>query len=151
VVHPDLLTEPVFREELVIASAPWLEPGELFAPRCKILVKAPGCAYRARLEAFLDSQGVCAFSRLEFGTLDSIIGCVEAGLGITLLPRSVLSGAADAGRIRLHKIDDETAAVTTLFIQRREKGSCSALRAFADYVHNHVAARRGHEGSAAAA
>ena len=42
-----------------------------------------GCSYRAILEHWLHEEGVRPQNRMELGTLDGIIGCVAAGLGIT--------------------------------------------------------------------
>jgi len=123
--HGELVAEVVFREELVIASA----AGGRLAPGCKILVKGPGCAYRDRLEALLADRGVHDAVRLEFGTLDAIIGCLEGGLGITLLPRALLLPAARSGRIRLSAVPPEIGRVETLFIRRRDAGDFSAMRA----------------------
>ena len=50
--------------------------------------------------AFLAKRGVQAPRLLEFGTLEAIFKCVAAGLGITLLPRSVAErmGGQSAGQ-----------------------------------------------------
>jgi hypothetical protein len=41
-------------------------------------------------------------ARLEFGTLDGIIGCVVADMGVTLLPRAVAERSDQAGMVRMH-------------------------------------------------
>nr|WP_242482008.1 LysR family transcriptional regulator [Paracraurococcus ruber] len=89
VAHPELVEQVAFEEELVLVTAPdlpGLEPlagmGEL-----KVLVFRAGCSYRQRLEATLAARGIAGVRRLEFGTLDGIVGCVAAGVGVTLLPR----------------------------------------------------------------
>jgi DNA-binding transcriptional LysR family regulator len=134
--HPDLVAEVIFEEELVIAISGHSAVGDpIFSSGCKILVKGRGCAYRDRLEKVIADQGVCNFSTLEFGTLDAIIGCVEAGLGLTMLPRSVLQAAAGAGRVQLRPLPAEIAAVETLFVRRRDALEFSALRAFIDCLH----------------
>jgi DNA-binding transcriptional LysR family regulator len=133
--HPDLVGDVVFHEELVIATAAHAETATPFPiAGCKILVKGRGCAYRDRLERVIADRGVREYSTLEFGTLDAIIGCVEAGLGLTMLPRSVLSPAAAAGRIRLHRLPPEVAAVETLFVRRRDAIEFSALTAFREHL-----------------
>jgi LysR family transcriptional regulator, cell division regulator len=129
--HPDLKGAAVFHEELVIATsqaAPSLD--SIVTTGCKILVKAPGCAYRARLENWLEGQGITQFDTLEFGTLDAIAGCVEAGLGFTMLPRAVLERANGQRRMLLHDLPDREAAVETHFIRRADVYEFSALRAF---------------------
>jgi DNA-binding transcriptional LysR family regulator len=129
VQHSELIGDVVFREELVIASAANCPIGSEIGPGCRILVKGPGCAYRGRLEALLAEMGIRDVGRMEFGTLDAIVGCLESGLGITLLPRSLLQDAADAGRIRLKEVPRAIGHVETLFIRRKDAGEFSAMRA----------------------
>ena len=135
VEHPELAADTVFEEELVIACGPDQSSAtDVLVSGCKILVKAPGCAYRDRLERLMADRGVNDYSCLEFGTLDAIVGCVEAGLGLTLLPRSVLASAAEKGQLSLHRLAPEISVVETLFVRRRDGDEFSALRAFTDFV-----------------
>jgi DNA-binding transcriptional LysR family regulator len=129
--HPDLNHTVVFREELVIATAvgrkkfsSTVDNGGL-----KILVKGQGCAYRDRLEDMLVRRGI-KFSRIEFGTLDAIVGCVAAGLGETLLPQSVLAPAVKDRRVEIHRLPPAESKVETLFVTRRNAFVSSALAAF---------------------
>ena len=66
----------------------------------RALVFKSGCSYRLRLEGILAAQGLVHVRRMEFGTLDGIIGCVEAGMGVAyfrgLLPHRC--SGADAFR-----------------------------------------------------
>lgn len=129
VEHPKLLSSIAFQEELVIASPANISLAGHLAAGCRILVKGYGCAYRNRLDALLAEMGIQEVTRLEFGTLDAIIGCLEGGLGITLLPRSLLQAAAAAGRVQLTDLPPEVARVQTLFIRRCDTGQFSALSA----------------------
>jgi DNA-binding transcriptional LysR family regulator len=130
--HPELLQETVFREELVVATAPSRHGLErLLRERdLKIVVMRAGCSYRHRLEAILAARGVAIARQLEFGTIEGILGCVAAGLGITLLPRGVLATAAEQGRVALHPLGAGEGWVDTLFIRRRDGYVSSALAAF---------------------
>ncbi len=132
--HPQLLAEVVFTEELAVATAPTVagidELARMVAP--KIVVLRAGCSYRQRLEEILARRGIVDLRRLEFGTLDSIIGCVAAGLGVMLLPRSVLAQARREGRVGVHELPAAEARVETLFIRRRDAYASSALEAFLD-------------------
>jgi LysR family transcriptional regulator, cell division regulator len=129
--HSELNQSVVFYEELMIATAVGRkrfgsvsETGQL-----KILVKGEGCAYRKRFEDMLLRRGV-NFSRNEFGTLDAIIGCVAAGLGETLLPKTILAPAVKAKRISAHPLPAADAKVETLFIQRSDTFASRAMTAF---------------------
>ncbi len=132
--HPDLAEETVFREELVAVTAPGLSDLRALPTIAdlKIVVLRAGCSYRQRLEDILARRGVVGLRRLEFGTLDTILACVGAGIGVTLLPRVVVEAAARAGRVVLHPLPPAEALVDTVFIRRRDGYSSSALRAFLD-------------------
>ncbi|HEV3500978.1 MAG TPA: LysR substrate-binding domain-containing protein [Bradyrhizobium sp.] len=132
--HPDLLVESFVREELVILTAPAVADFEILAakPDLKIVVLRAGCSYRLRLEAMLARRGIVGVRQLEFGTLEAIISCVGAGLGVTLLPRALLGSVWEHGRVRIHPLPDDEGWVDTVFIRHREAYDSSALRAFLD-------------------
>jgi DNA-binding transcriptional LysR family regulator len=96
----------------------------------KIVVLRLGCSYRQRLEAVLARRGVVGLRYLEFGTLDAILGCVAAGIGITLLPRSVVETARRAGRVVVHRLPATEARVDTIFVRRGDTPPSRALAAF---------------------
>ena len=133
VTHPDLLQTVVFREELVLVSAPGLTVSELLQARdLKAMVLRAGCSYRARLEAVLAARGRPTVRLVEFGSLDAILGCVAAGIGVTLLPRAVVQAAATASRVALHALPPREAMVETLFVRRGDGLMTSALAVFLD-------------------
>lgn len=134
--HPELAERVVFREELVAVTAPaQTDLRALHAdPDLKIVVLRAGCSYRQRLEDILARRGVVGLRRLEFGTLDTILACVGAGIGITLLPRVVVEAAGRAGRVAIHALPPREALVDTVFIRRADGYASSALRAFVDSV-----------------
>ena len=130
--HPELDREVVFREELALVTSGALPSlGALLRrgePR--IVVLRAGCSYRQRLEAILARRGVVGLRRLEFGTIDGILGCVAAGLGVTLLPKAVVGETWREVGVRLHELSPREARVETLFIARRGAYRSSALAAF---------------------
>jgi DNA-binding transcriptional LysR family regulator len=134
--HAHLAQDTVFREELVVVTAPAIQ-GLLDIGRAgalKMLVLRIGCSYRQRLETILVSRGIVDVRALEFGSLDAIVGCVSAGIGITLLPRGIVAEAARSGEVALHALPPDEATVDTLFIRRRDGYVTSALSAFMDMV-----------------
>ena len=131
VVHPELIGEVLYHEELAIVGAPEKRLGALLRERnLKIVVLRLGCSYRQRLEAVLARRGVVGLRHLEFGTLDAILGCVAAGIGITLLPASVVMPAQRQGRISVHRLPPEEARVDTIFVRRQDTLPSTALTAF---------------------
>lgn len=134
VKHAELLVERVFAEELVLLTAPGVTDFEALtaAHDLKIVVLRAGCSYRLILEAFLARRGVVGARVQEFGMLETIISCVGAGLGITLLPRALLGAVWKKGRVAIHPLPNGEGCIDTVFIQHRDAYATSALRAFLD-------------------
>jgi LysR family transcriptional regulator, cell division regulator len=135
--HPGLKVQPVFKEELVIVTArKWSSLSALRAATHQsgpsVLVFRTGCSYRQRLEAVLSKLGWPIAARLEFGTLDGILGCVAADVGLTLLPRAVVKQSGVAGALRIHPLQTPERNVQTLFVFRHEGHESSALTGFLD-------------------
>lgn len=136
--HPALLEEPIVKENLVVVTAPTWPALDALATGSdtKVLVFRVGCAYRRRLEEALARRGVVNVRHLEFGTLDGIIGCVAAGLGITLLPEASVASAKRAGAIATHPLLDGEGLVQTVFIRRRDQFVSNALTRFVECAHS---------------
>jgi LysR family transcriptional regulator, cell division regulator len=142
VQHPELAAEPVFAEELVLVTAPSQKSLDRILARSdlKIVVLRAGCSYRQRLEEILARRGIVGLRRLEFGTIEGILGCAAAGLGVTLLPRALVESARRARRVAVHTLPPEEARVETVFIRRRDAFVSSALAAFLAFVPAQTAA-----------
>jgi DNA-binding transcriptional LysR family regulator len=133
--HADLTAVTAFREELVLVTARrWTSLAALRAATPEsgptALVFRTGCTYRQRLEQLLTEFGWPSAARFELGTLDGMIGCVAAGMGVTLLPRAVVERNDQSGNIRIHPLGALQSQVDTLFIQRRGAHQYSALQGF---------------------
>ncbi|MDR3099140.1 MAG: LysR family transcriptional regulator [Paraburkholderia sp.] len=132
VTHPELESVRVFTEELVLVASPAVSSLKDLAriADLKTVVFQSGCSYRQRLEAFLHGRGLVVARPLEFGSLDAILSCVAAGVGVTLLPQGVVAQAAAAGKVSVHRMPAGLARVQTLFVRRRDGHVSSALGAF---------------------
>jgi DNA-binding transcriptional LysR family regulator len=144
VSHPELLAIPMVEEELVLVTAPWIAGLDKLAASAgldpiKLILFRSGCSYRTRLEALLAERGITNARRLEFGTLDGIIGCVGAGIGLTLLPRVVVARAASEGRVALHRLPAEAARIETVLIRRHDIFVSTALARFIEIARNRLA------------
>ena len=134
--HPQLEARAVFREELVLAT-PSTSPtmSDLAGiESLRLVVLRAGCSYRQRLEDILARRGLLGLRRLEFGTIEAIVGCVAGGLGVTLMPRGIVAPAAEEGRLAIHTLPVDDAVVDTVFVHRRDAHVSSALHAFVDSV-----------------
>lgn len=132
VVHPELNVEPTFVEELALLTAPGVRSLEdLWAGgKVRVVVLRAGCSYRQRLESVLARRGIPAPRVLEFGTLEAVVGCVAAGLGVTLLPRALIGPVWREGRVAMHPLPPEEARAETVFVRPWDGHHSSALAAF---------------------
>ena len=133
--HADLASTLAFREELVLVTA------KRFANLAGLRAGTPesgptalvfrtGCTYRQRLEQLFSDFGWPSAARFELGTLDGMIGCVAAGMGVTLLPRAVVERSDQRKEVNIHSLDTTWSRVDTLFIRRRSAHQYSALSGF---------------------
>jgi DNA-binding transcriptional LysR family regulator len=136
VVHPDLAATVVFEEELALLSAPSNRSlADLFCqPDLRLVILRAGCSYRQRLEELLARRGIVGLRRLEFGTLEAILGAVAAGLGITLMPRALVGPVWRGKRLSVHSLRPAEARVQTVFVRRHDMPCSSALAAFQEHA-----------------
>lgn len=140
--HPDLAYQTVIEEELVLITDSLhqsLSSIKKGASRT-ILVFRHGCSYRARFEEWLHHEGIISENIMEFGTLDGIIGCVSAGMGISLLPRSVVDKHMKDNQLIQHSISKRFGKVNTIFIYRKDKYMSTSLKTFIEMLRNENAA-----------
>lgn len=134
--HPELLSEIAFREELVLVTSTAVNRLEEVASiaNLKTVVFRIGCSYRQRLDSLLTGLGVPTPEPLEFGSIEAIVACVSAGVGVTLLPIGVVAGALRDGLVNVHKLAPDIADVETVFVRRIDGYFSSALSTFLDSV-----------------
>jgi LysR family transcriptional regulator, cell division regulator len=135
--HAELTATLAFQEELVLVTArKWNSLAALRAGTPEsgptALVFRTGCTYRQRLEQVFSEFGWPSAARFELGTLDGMIGCVAADMGVTMLPRAVVEREHVNRDISVHALSPSQSRVDTLFIQRRSAHQYSALQGFVD-------------------
>jgi LysR family transcriptional regulator, cell division regulator len=135
--HPELEVEECFVEENVLIYARG-EDSILRERPINILAFPIGCFYRKQLETWLHDSGLIPYRIMEFSTIETIIGCVSARMGITFLPRSVLGGHLASDKIAIHPLPADVAHVTTRFLRRRNSVEPKALSAFRSVVREVV-------------
>lgn len=135
--HPDLIAVPVFHEELVLVepvSGLTSESG-----RHTLIGFARSCAYRGRAEMAMRDAGRVPYRVMEFGSLDAILGCVGAGMGVTVMPRSVVEREPWRRTLAWRPLPDAMARMPTLFVRRADSVETASLRAFLEAVSEHPA------------
>lgn len=143
---PDLLSSSVYVEELVLVSRrrlPDIDPGTPIGidaarrsldRRTKFLVFRHGCSYRRRLIDFLGDQGGQPMPIMEFGSLEGILGCVAAGMGLTLLPANVVHSSSLRSHVHIQPIEPELARAETVFVRRADVPLGPAMKRFLDHL-----------------
>jgi DNA-binding transcriptional LysR family regulator len=111
---------PAFIEDLVIVSAahrPSIGPS-VAAPSTIIAFEA-GCPHRKRLEAWYARRGQMIERIVEMTSYHAMLGCVAAGMGIALLPKSVLSTFPGADQLTNHTLPPGHDQAETVLIWRK--------------------------------
>ncbi len=136
IVHPDLAVRHVFSEELVLLSGHshgGLE-GLSNASHVRIFVLSRGCSYRQHLEALLLRRGIAAVDVAEYGTVDAILSCVAAGMGVTLLPEALVALYAHRYRLRADRLHQRETLVDTVLVRRCRAPVSNAMRSFTAFL-----------------
>jgi DNA-binding transcriptional LysR family regulator len=129
--HQELTAEPFFVEELVLVSPLTVRNFDDLAKveNLKVIVLQQGCSFRERLGSILDGLGI-HYGVMEFASLDAIITCITAGVGITLLPRTLVEKLWTDHSVTVHRLPVDQAQVETVFVRRHDRFPVSALNAF---------------------
>jgi DNA-binding transcriptional LysR family regulator len=135
--NANLQQEQLFTEELVLISSDEHESLSALVegmPQQTVLAFRSGCFYRSTLENWFYQVGLVPNQILELGTLDGIMSCVGAGMGVTLLPRAVAEDHGSRYSIRCHQLPAEFANVSTFFIRRKDTFETSAVKAMLSLI-----------------
>lgn len=124
--HPDIIQEETYVEELVLVTARDIEDLAR-SPRQDVLVFRKGCTYRIRTEQWARENSRLVSDILEFGSVEAILGCAAAGMGLTLLPRSVVERPPHNEHLRAHTIPPRLAHVPTYFIRHKDTAPTTPL------------------------
>jgi DNA-binding transcriptional LysR family regulator len=109
-----------FEEEPVIVSAAGQPPfgKEGGFPRTMIAFEH-GCPHRKRLEAWYAKHNEMPERIIELGSYHAMLGCVAAGMGIALLPKSVLTTFPESKRLTVHRLPAGENHTETVLIWRK--------------------------------
>jgi LysR family transcriptional regulator, cell division regulator len=67
---------------------------------------------------------------MEFSSLDAIVTCISAGVGITLLPVALVDAVWKDRSVAVHQLPADRASVQVVFVQGFDSYPTSALNAF---------------------
>lgn len=116
---------PLYEETLVLVGArgsAMLHDPESLAAGAVLVYHKPGCAYRRRFEQWLDSQHIVPTRMLEFASYHGLFAAAAGGVGVGLVPRSVLEVFPRQDDIlSVREIPPRLARVRTALIMLRNK------------------------------
>ena len=126
---------PAFAERLVLVApgghAPIRGPRDVAAT---VLAFPGACAYRNRLLAWFRADGREPRRVVELASYNAIMGGVMAGMGVGVVPASVLDLFPGNGGLSVHELRHDLADAVTELVWRRGMNSANveALRRFLD-------------------
>lgn len=131
--QPDIEHITAYEEELVLIAEPGTSNLQEMLQKPMLFFDV-GCTHRAKAERFLQESGICSYQIREFGTLEMILNGVSAGLGVSLLPKSSIYKAEEAGRIASHRLPEDYRKLQVYFVYRRNALLSSAMSRFLEMV-----------------
>jgi DNA-binding transcriptional LysR family regulator len=111
--------ELIFTEELVIVAAAGHPPIGAKAAPPAIVAFETGCPHRKRLEDWYGQRGVMPERTIEMSSYHAMLGCIAAGMGISLMPRAVLSTFPESKRLSLHALPPGSDRAQTVLFWRK--------------------------------
>jgi DNA-binding transcriptional LysR family regulator len=121
-----------FEEELVMVAKKDHPPIGADGPvPPTIIAFEHGCPHRRRLESWYEQRGEMPRHTIELGSYHAMLGCVVVGMGVALLPKSVLETFPERHRLSDHALPPGLDRAATLLIWQRGVRSpkIEALRA----------------------
>jgi DNA-binding transcriptional LysR family regulator len=131
--HPDIESYEAFEEQLVLIS----DRRKLTINELKnepFLCFRKGCGYRARLEAWYQSEKIKPEKVMEFGTLETILRSVTMGLGVSFVPKSSARHLEMSGEITCYELPSEYSNIKTVFIRRKDSYLTSSIEKFIETI-----------------
>ncbi|MGY6653614.1 LysR substrate-binding domain-containing protein [Amycolatopsis sp. TRM77291] len=102
--------------------------------RMRLLVFREGCRYRKNLVSLTTSPEGVVPSLVEFGSLEGILGCVAAGMGVTLLPANVVRTSALRKHLRIQPLPEGQGRAETIFVRRADAPLGPAMMRFLERI-----------------
>ncbi|WP_172250826.1 LysR substrate-binding domain-containing protein [Saccharibacillus deserti] len=128
--HPEIVEYLVLEESLALITSHSTKPFVWTSILDKPLLSSfEHCIYLGRWQRWLEDNGHAPMKVMEYGTLEGVLKCVEYGLGVTVLPMSMIESRME-DRLNAYPLEDPYRVVPTMFIKRRDTYITSALSRF---------------------
>lgn len=132
--HPDIIRSSIYKEPVILIASPSLgklsQPGDLEGQR--IYMWPQGCPYRNALEQWLNDSNVSA-SITNIASYGTILGCVSAGSGVSLVPAGIFEQFKQMDVINGYTLE-QLKPVQNYLIKNAHSTPHHALRAFSELI-----------------
>ena len=142
-VSPHYLVEPLCGEELAAVCAPGYLEGknsltlaELAEER--LLLRERGSGTRNSVDAGLQGAGATAQPVVESVSTAALLACARAGLGITLLPRSLVVADLERGDLRELAVEDGGFHRSYFLVRHRSKYLTDGMKRVIRVLREHL-------------
>ena len=134
---PTLTGIRAFTERLAVVSPPSIDvvSPEFRRSNPTVFVFGTVCSYRQRFEDWLDDSGITPSRVVEISSYYSMLACVAAGAGISMMPSSLLATLPGASGVRTHEVQGPLGRAETWLMWRKDCRSAN-LRAFTDELRD---------------
>lgn len=134
-VHPDLKAHLAFEQELVLVHRKGDTVLKKDEPPQQVLVFPNQCCpHRGRLEQYLQDKGQVLHGATELGSLEAILGCVAAGMGVSLLPLAAVELSSSRDKLAVKRIPAKYARLNIVFVRRKDVLMTRGLQAFLETI-----------------
>lgn len=121
----------LFEEELVVVAPKRGGRGLSDLKESAVLAFEHGCPYRMRLENWMSRENGAPPRIAEMGSYHALLGCVVAGMGIALIPKSVLPSFPGRKHLNIFPMVKDQSKVDVWLAWRKEMHS-ARVQALAD-------------------
>lgn len=138
---PHIEEIPVFEEEVVLVCSKVAEEFQNIQSTNELLQQPlllfkEGCAYRSRIYQWAYASGTKPGKIMEFGTLETIMGTLVSGLGVSLLSRKSVEKLEREGLVQLFTVPYDFQFIKFVYIRRSDAYMGLAEQKFIDELQS---------------
>src|ERR1019366_2490205 len=141
---PRLFARQFMTDDLIAiapSNHPWakkkrIRPQEFLGET--FIVAAQGAGIRAVVEERLKKKGIVLTNVVDFGNVEGVKRAVEAGLGVSIQPQSVVQRELSAGSLTGVSLAGLDTKLGRFYICRRDKHISNAAKAFLELLQTHA-------------
>ena len=129
--HPDIELKLIFEEKIALISNTNIDD---FRNK-NILALKQEYFYREKLKNFLAAKNIYPDKTFELDSIEELLAYASSGMGITMLPFSVLK-ENQKNKLNLKILTEDNYKISIYFIKRKDTLTTKALSNFIELVHN---------------